>query len=212
MIIVVTAFLLASIGRQALQLIIQYASRRFGWTIAFASFLISFKGAVNLAALLVVLPWLATRLGRLMIPVLKDLRITQGSAALLAVGAVLMAAAARPGVFIAGVGVLSLGSGFYSALRSVATALVTPEQVGVLNTAVAMAQGVGDLVPGPVLVVAFRRGIVLGGVWTGLPYGVAALLFMGATCLVCGIRIPKQAAVGVPEAEDGVDEPLESCA
>lgn len=130
---------------------------------------------------------------------------------LLAVGAILMAAAAGPGVFIAGVGVLALGSGFYSALRSVATALVVPEQVGVLNTAVAMAQGVGGLVAGPVLAVAFRRGIVLGGVWAELPYGVAALLFIGATCLVCGARIPKQAAAGVPEAKDGVDEPVESC-
>lgn len=62
-----------SIGRQALHVVVQYASRRFGWTIARASFLISFKGAVNLAALFVVLPWLTARLGRRMGPARKDL-------------------------------------------------------------------------------------------------------------------------------------------
>jgi hypothetical protein len=41
------SFLMASIGRQALQLIVQYASNRFSWSIAGASLVITFRALIK---------------------------------------------------------------------------------------------------------------------------------------------------------------------
>jgi hypothetical protein len=188
---IVFTFLLASISKQALQLIIPYASKRFSWSIARASFLITLKGVINLVTLLLILPRLSTWLSRQMSwsPVLKDLRIVQGSAWILTSGTIPMAFAAIPELFISGLCLFALGWGFYSALRSLATALVSPSQVGVLSTGIGLAQSLGSLVAGPILAAAFRHGLRQGGIGMGLPYMVAAALFFMASCLTCMIRI-----------------------
>ncbi|KAJ5157218.1 uncharacterized protein N7482_008318 [Penicillium canariense] len=182
---IVFAFLLAGISKQAFQLIIPYASKRFSWSIARASFLITLKGVINLVILLLILPRLSTWLSRQMSwsPVLKDLRVVQGSAWILTSGTVLMAFATIPELFISGLCLFALGWGFYSALRSLATALVSPSQVGVLNTGIGFAQSLGSLVAGPILAAAFGSGLRQGGISMGLPYMVAAALFFMASCV-----------------------------
>lgn len=191
MVFVVLTFLLASIGKQALQLIIPYASKRFSWSIARASFLITLKGVINLITLLLILPRLSIWLSRQMSwsPGVKDLRIVQGSAWILTSGITLMAFAAIPELFISGLCLFALGWGFYSALRSLATALVSPSQVGVLNSGIGLAQSLGSLVAGPILAAAFGHGLRQGGMGMGLPYMVAATLLFMASCLTCVIRI-----------------------
>ncbi|GLI80602.1 hypothetical protein PoHVEF18_008957 [Penicillium ochrochloron] len=188
---IVLTFLLASISRQAMQLIIPYASKRFSWSIARASFLITLKGIINLVTLLLILPRLSTWLSRQMSwsPAVKDLRIVQGSAWILTSGTALMAFAAIPELFISGLCLFALGWGFYSALRSLATALVDPSQVGVLNSGIGLAQSLGSLVAGPILAAAFGRGLREGGIAMGLPYMVASALLFMSSCLACAIRI-----------------------
>ncbi|GKZ28480.1 hypothetical protein AbraIFM66950_007148 [Aspergillus brasiliensis] len=191
LICIVCSFLLASIGRQALQLIIQYASRRFSWSIAGASCLITVKGLINLLTLLVLLPKLSDWLRRHLSfsPILTDLRIVQWSAWILTLGMALVAIASQPPLFVFGVCLLAFGWGFYSALRSLATPLVLPSQVGVLNTAIGLAQSIGSMVSGPILAAAFRRGVHHDGFWMGLPYILAAVLFFFASCLTSVVRI-----------------------
>ncbi|KAE8379425.1 major facilitator superfamily domain-containing protein [Aspergillus bertholletiae] len=185
------AFLAASVGGQALQLIIQYASKRFSWTMAKASFLISLKGIIDLVVLLLLLPTISHFLNRHLSPAVRDLRITQGSAAVLAVGFAIMAVAGQPALFAFGVSILALGWGFYSTLRNVATTLVAESQIGTLNTTIALVQGVGSMLAGPLLASAFRKGMVLGGIWMGLPYMVGALLFLLAGLAASSIRTPR---------------------
>lgn len=191
LICIVCSFLLASIGRQALQLIIQYASRRFSWSIAGASYLITVKGLINLLTLLVLLPKLSDWLRRHLSfsPVLTDLRVVQWSAWILTLGMALMAIASQPPLFEFGVCLLAFGWGFYSALRSLATSLMLPSQVGVLNTAIGLAQSIGSMVSGPILAAAFQRGVHQDGFWMGLPYLLAAVLFFFASCLTSVVSI-----------------------
>ncbi|RAK98755.1 MFS general substrate transporter [Aspergillus ibericus CBS 121593] len=191
LICIVSSFLLASIGRQALQLTIQYASNRFSWSIAGASYLITVKGLINLLTLLILLPKLSGWLRRYMrfSPVATDLWVVQWSAWILTLGMALMAIAARPPLFVFGVCLLAFGWGFYSALRSLATALVLHSQIGVLNTAIGLAQSIGSMVSGPLLANAFQRGVHQDGFWMGLPYLLAAALFFLASCLVSIVRI-----------------------
>ncbi|OGE54468.1 hypothetical protein PENARI_c006G08958 [Penicillium arizonense] len=190
----VGAFLLASIGRQALQLIVQYASNRFSWSIARASSLITLKGIINLVTLLFILPCLSDWLNKKLhlSPTAKDLRIVQGSVWILTLGAAVMAVSTSPAVFIAGVSLLAFGWGFYSALRSLAMELASPSQVGIVNTAIGFAQSTGAMVSGPILAAAFRRGMQEDGLLAGLPYMVAAGLFFLSGCLTSCVRIPKE--------------------
>ncbi|OQE40915.1 hypothetical protein PENCOP_c005G08124 [Penicillium coprophilum] len=189
----VGAFLLASIGRQALQLIVQFASNRFSWSIARASSLITLKGIINLLTLLFILPWVSNWLNKhlLLSSAAKDLRIVQGSVWLLTLGSALMAVSTLPAVFIAGVSLLAFGWGFYSALRSLAMELVSPSQVGIVNTAIGFAQSIGSLLSGPILAAAFRRGLQEDGLLVGLPYMLAAGLFFLSGCLTGCVRVPQ---------------------
>lgn len=187
----ILSFLFASIGGLALQFVIQYASKRFGWTIARASLLVTIKGIINLALLLLILPRISTILSQYMPPSRKDLRLVQASIAFLTGGTAIMAVSAEPALFITGVCLFALGWGYFAAIRSLATELVVPSQVGVLNTSFAFAQGVGGLVAGPALAAALKRGVELGGFWTGLPYMTAALFLVVAAFLSYAIRIPE---------------------
>ncbi|CAI7613203.1 unnamed protein product [Penicillium glandicola] len=189
----VGAFLLASIGRQALQLIVLYASTRFSWSIAQASSLITLKGVINLLALLFFLPWISNWLSAhlLLSPAAKDLRIVQGSVWILTLGSAIMAISTHPVVFIAGVSFLACGWGFYSALRSLAMELASPSQVGIVNTAIGFAQSTGAMASGPILAAAYRRGMQEDGLLMGLPYMLAAGLFFLSGCLTSCLRIPK---------------------
>lgn len=192
MLLVTGSFFLASIGREALQFVIQFASKKFAWTIAQASLLITIKGAINLLLLLLILPQVSSMARRYVSALKADLFIVYGSVLLLASGTATMALAQRPAVFTAGISFFALGWGYYSALRSLATALVLPRQTGAVNTAIALAQSFGAMLSGPVLAFAFRRGVAVGGIWVGLPYMVASLLFVGASALVSGIRLPQK--------------------
>ncbi|KAL3467370.1 major facilitator superfamily domain-containing protein [Aspergillus heterothallicus] len=183
------AFFAGNVGQQALQLLLQYASKRFGWSMAEASILISLKGIINLALLLLILPTISHLLSKYLPPIPKDLLIARTSACLLVLGLTLMALAPHPPLFILGISLLALGWGFYSALRSVASALVSEDHVALLNTAIALVQGVGAVVAGPALAGAFGLGMRMGGGWIGLPYLVSASLVAVAGALTGVVRL-----------------------
>jgi hypothetical protein len=202
MLLVTTSFLMASIGREALQFVVQYASKKFFWTIAQSSLLITIKAVINLLSLLFLLPQLSFLMSKHMSTVRADLVLVQGSVFLLMVGTAIMAFSQRPEAFTAGIVSFALGWGYYAALRSLATSLVLPSQAGALNTAIALAQSFGAMVSGPVLALSFRQGLAIGGTWIGLPYMVASVLFAGAGGLVLCIRLPRQV--------ERTENPLES--
>lgn len=180
---ILAAFFFSSISKQALQFLVQYASKRFGWTIAQASYLVTIKGVVNLLLLLIIIPQLSSVLSRHLSPRRKDLRLVQGSIAFLIVGSAIMSLASTAVTFVTGVGLFALGWGFFSALRSLATELVPSSQIGLLNMSIALSQNIGGMIAGPSLAAAFKFGVEMGGMWMGLPYVVAVVLFIGAGLL-----------------------------
>ncbi|CAO2650498.1 Nn.00g017900.m01.CDS01 [Neocucurbitaria sp. VM-36] len=201
---ILVAFIFASIGKQAVQLIIQYASVHFRWSIAKAALLIPLKGIVTLVTLLIMLPRLSNMLSLRMSAYEKDLCIAQGSAWMLAFGAALMAFASSPIVFGMGISVLACGWGFYSALRSLAIDWVEPNQVGIVSTVIAMVQSGGTMISGPLLSSAFRYGLSHSRIWRGLPYMVAAAFFLGSTCLVHCISRKRQTQTRTEGESSGI--------
>ncbi|KAM3525736.1 hypothetical protein NHJ13051_003822 [Beauveria bassiana] len=183
------SFLTASVGSSSLSFMTQYASRRFSWSIPKASLLLSLKGAINIVCLLVVLPNVSRVLSQTMPATAKELRIVKGSVLCWTVGLALMAFAAQAAPFIVGITILSLGSGYLASLRSLANALVPQAQVGLVNGQIGLATSVGSLVAGPSMAAAFQRGMRLDGLWSGLPYIIAAVLFSAATALAWCIDV-----------------------
>ncbi|EJP63623.1 MFS transporter [Beauveria bassiana ARSEF 2860] len=183
------SFLTASVGSSSLSFMTQYASRRFSWSIPKASLLLSLKGAINIVCLLVVLPNVSRVLSQTMPATAKELRIVKASVLCWTVGLALMAFAAQAAPFIVGITILSLGSGYLASLRSLANALVPQAQVGLVNGQIGLATGVGSLVAGPSMAAAFQRGMRLDGLWSGLPYIIAAVLFSAATALAWCIDV-----------------------
>ncbi|GIK06760.1 hypothetical protein Aspvir_002411 [Aspergillus viridinutans] len=150
------ALLMANVAIQSLLITLQYVSKRFSWSMAKASFLVSLKGIMNLTALLLILPALSKALDRFLPPIRRDLRISLGSVLTIAAGHVLMALAASPTVFAAGLSISSLGAGFFPALRSVATALVDEAEIGLLGTTIALTEGLGAIIAGPMMAGTFK--------------------------------------------------------
>ncbi|KAM3469584.1 hypothetical protein MY5147_006941 [Beauveria neobassiana] len=115
--------------------------------------------------------------------------VPQAAESMVSVGLALMAFAAQAAPFIVGITILSLGSGYLASLRSLANALVPQAQVGLVNGQIGLATGVGSLVAGPSMAAAFQRGMRLDGLWSGLPYIIAAVLFSAATALAWCIDV-----------------------
>jgi hypothetical protein len=203
---ILVALFFASIGKQALQLVIQYASLRFGWSVAEATLLIPLKGIITLVTLLVLLPKLSDSLSVRMSTYRKDLYVVQGSSWMLALGAVLMAIAPDPVVFATGISLLACGWGFYSALRSLAIDVVEPSCVGTVSTAIAMVQSCGTMVSGPLISSAFRYGLSGALIWRGLPYMVAAGFFLVTSGLVLCIPRQRPESILAEERESDASE------
>ncbi|RAH64928.1 MFS transporter [Aspergillus aculeatinus CBS 121060] len=182
------AFLTSSIGSQALQFVLQYASKRFMWSVAEATFLISLKGVVNLVAFIIILPLISRILGGYLSPIRRDLRITHGSICALMAGFGIMSVAAHPALFGIGLSFSALGWGFYTTLRSVGSALVAETHVGLFNTTIALAEAVGSMIAGPLLAALLKAGMAWEGAWMGLPWMVATGLYLLAGLAVSCIR------------------------
>ncbi|GKT90353.1 major facilitator superfamily domain, general substrate transporter [Colletotrichum tofieldiae] len=139
-----SAFLVAALGRQSTSFLVQYVRQRFGLTYSKASLLIALRGCFHLALLVVFLPVLSRHLGQRGLSVAaKDLFISRASVGLLAAGSVLVALAPTVGLVALGIVVLALGSGFGPAARSLATALVHPDEAGTLYSTLGLMQSIG---------------------------------------------------------------------
>lgn len=189
--LLVLTFLIATIGRQALEILLQYVSKRYAWPLATANILFSLRAGINLLLLLFLLPAVGTallsRFGYT--SAAKDLLIARVSVVLMAVGFGVIGVSPGAAGMVLGLGVYTLGSGFGAAARSLVTGMVRREEVGRLYTAIAVADMVGGLVAGPALSWCFAVGMAWGGVGVGLPFLVAAGLFVAVGGVVMGVRI-----------------------
>lgn len=133
-------FLTSSLSRQSTSLLLQYSSARYDWSLDHASLFLALRGVVTLFTFAFLMPTITGLLARAlrMSPTVKDRRMSQASGSLSIIGFVLVAIAAAPSLYVVGLVLLSLGSAFVVTTRSLATALVRPDQIGRLNSAAAV--------------------------------------------------------------------------
>ncbi|KAJ5458653.1 Major facilitator superfamily domaingeneral substrate transporter [Penicillium sp. IBT 31633x] len=178
-------------NRSCTNLLLQYVSKKFDWSIGRASLLISLRGIFSLTTYLLIMPTLTLLAAKYLNLHGKysDQFMSKGSGVLSIIGFISIFAAPVPAILIGGVVVLSIGSAFMITTRSLATSLVSPDHVGTLYSAIAIAQGMGTLISGPLFANLFRLGMHLGNAWVGLPFLQAALFFAVAVAAVWHVRL-----------------------
>jgi MFS family permease len=201
-------------SRQSTGLLMQYASKKFNWSIGKvrtallhlmrwqgvsvlltwrnqASLLISLRGIFSLSNYLVLMPAFNSIAGKFLNlhGKYRDYRLTQVTSVFTAVGFGIMAFAPVPGILIWGLVFLSIGLGFLVATRSLVTALVLPNHIGTLYSALAISQALGGLIAGPLFAYLFRLGMHLGNAWMGLPWLQASVIFILVSIVSWYIRV-----------------------
>lgn len=212
---VVFSFLANRLGRQALTLLVRYASKRYTWEIKKAAYLLSFRAATNLVAITILVP-LANYLLIKRYHVVThqaDLLIARYSLILTTISLFVIGIAKYPSLLIIGLLIFNLGTGFNAAMRSVAIHVVggqSSPDVGKLMTTLAIAESIGAMIAGPALNEVFQWGMDLGSSWLGLPFFVAMVVFAGMTVITFMISV-KDRDVGYVEvlSEDEEDVVVE---
>ncbi|KAJ5419500.1 uncharacterized protein N7487_003050 [Penicillium crustosum] len=189
-IMVIVAFVTV-IGRQSTNLLLQYVSKKFDWSIARSSLLISLRGIFSLLTYSILMPGLSGLAIRYLNlhGKYRDHVMSKWSGILSIIGFAAIFLAPTPAILVGGQIILSIGSSFLVTTRSLATALVLPDHVGTLYSVIAIAQSVGVLVAGPLFANLFRLGMHLGNAWMGLPFLQASLFFVVAVAAIRRIRL-----------------------
>ena len=194
LVLLMIPFCLVLLGRFVQDLLLQFATKRFNWSWSQAAFLLSIRSSTNLLLCLVVLPFISELLVRRfhVHPLVKDLWLARVSGALLCLGSLLIAFAVTPWMMSAALVVFSLGGGFSPVLRSLINAYVEPHHQAMLQTLLGLLELSGLLVAAPVLYGSLHRGLSMGGLWTGLPFMIAAGMIFVGLVIICIFRLPRE--------------------
>lgn len=153
---------------------IQYFSKRFRWTLAKTGYLLSYRGIISVAVLVVILPGISKLLlspnYRFRFSVAKkDLVLAQFSAVLSILGYFCIGGPTVPIVFF-GIIVATLGDGLSPLCRSLLTAYIDPQHTSRIYVLVGIVEAFGSMYAGPALAAFFTVGMRWKGLWLGLPY------------------------------------------
>ncbi|KAH8879335.1 MFS general substrate transporter [Thozetella sp. PMI_491] len=190
--ILLTTFIFAIVGKWVQEMLLQYATHRYHWSWARATFLLTVGNLSNLAVLLAVLPalnWIMVE--RLhMRATDKDLLLARASTIALVLGSLVIAFAWNAYILVVGLVVLSCGAGIGSVIRSLANSLVEEHHVGILNTLIGLMTQLALMIGGPLLASALSLGFRKGGLLVGLPFICAAIMFSITLTILLIFRVP----------------------
>jgi hypothetical protein len=207
--LVVFTFAANRLGRQAITLLVRYASKRYGWEIKKAAYLLSFRAATNLVAVAIFLPlvnFLLLRYFRLPAH-MADLWIARGSIILTTVSFFIIGIAAYPALLIVGLLIYNLGTGYNAAMRSIAIHIVggqSSPDTGKMMSTIAIVESFGVMIAGPLLSEMFQWGMNLGSAWLGLPFlsSVLVLAMMTVVTFMINVGGRDTGYIGLPLQED----------
>ncbi|KAK4165567.1 major facilitator superfamily domain-containing protein [Cladorrhinum sp. PSN259] len=172
-------------------LLLQYVSKRLGWTIGEAAILLSVRAGVGLLVLAVLLPLASSFfLVRLNLHEgLKDKRIAQASGVFLSVGAATLFLGNSWILLFAGQILFAVGFAYTATTRSLLASTVDETQRATAFTALTVFMQAGFLIGSPLLAAAFTWGLKLGEAWSGMPFLVAAGVSVVGTMAVSAISV-----------------------
>ncbi|POS75597.1 ATP synthase F0 [Diaporthe helianthi] len=200
LVVLMLPLIFVTLGKYIQEMLLQYATKRFGWSWSKASYFLTIKSASFIVMLTLILPAFSSFcLGTLgMSPLSKDMWLSRWSAVVLVLADLAIAFSSSPALFGAGLVLLSGGSGLVPLLRSLLNAQVEPHHVGMLNTLLGFLDTLGVTIGAPIFSQSLRKGIELGGPWVGLPFLAGAVISCFAAGILWLYRIPPQVEGSVP--------------
>lgn len=191
--VLILPFFIHMLLMMASQLLVQYASKRYDYTVATATMLVTIRSGVNIVILFSVIPaaseLLMTKLG--FSGKYKDLVITRASLAIMAIGWTLVGIASTAWLFVIGLVIISLGSGAMITLRSFLTSLVPVHQIARIYSIVCVVDTLGLMFGSPIMAEFFELGMAWGRAYIGLPFYTIGAVCFGFTLLMMFIRLRK---------------------
>ena len=164
-------------------LLLQYISKRYEWTLARATYIWSFQSGIDIISLLIVLPaassYLLQRQGYSAMK--KDSILACVGLLMVAIGLFIEGFAPAVPILIIGLFFQTFGSGTGASIRALMTSFVKQNEVAKLYSVMAIAETLGMMGAGPIVAGLFSAGMIKGGgIWLGLPFNVlgAALFLM----------------------------------
>jgi hypothetical protein len=103
---------------------------------------------------------------------------------LIIIGITAVGLAQNSTLMVAGVVISALGSSLLVSFRSAMISLFPQTPVAPLNAAAGIAQSLGILISGPVLVAVYTWGLSHGNIWTGAPFLLASILHIVALAII----------------------------
>ncbi|KAF2093221.1 MFS general substrate transporter, partial [Rhizodiscina lignyota] len=177
----VTAFMLHMLFIVGIKdVLLQFGSIRYDLSLAKSTLLLSIRAGLNLVLMLFVLPafsnYLNCRPAFSVHPTTVDLILARASVTLQAIGFFILALAVNLPWFIIGLLLNTSGWGLMVYVRSLAISMVEPHAVARLYALMSVMDTVGMMVGSPSLAGLFEAGVNWGGLWTGLPFLMCAIL------------------------------------
>ena len=170
-------------------ILLQYVSTRYQTSLALATVFISIRSGLVLLLCLIVLPASNIFFRRRFGPQWSDLLLSRASAALIALGFLMIGLAPNRSLLIFALVINSIGWGLFSFLRSLLTSLVEAHHVARLNTFIGVFDTIGYMIGSPLLAMLFKTGLELGGVRSGLPFLFHAAIFAMIGMILSGIKV-----------------------
>jgi hypothetical protein len=212
-ILILTCLATTPFATGVLQFLVQFVSKRYGVPIKNTGYIQMAYGLLQIIQALIVLPWISTFLLKLTItpastptPTFihipddpkRDLLLAKYSFYSILIGFLTLGFAPSIAVFLLGLMILAIGSGYNSLVRSLMSLYVDEKYLSRLFSLVGMVEIIGSLFGAPMMAGLLTVGMRLGGEWIGLPYyGLAGL---------CGVCIGILWFVRLPEHGESEEE------
>lgn len=198
-------FLLASLASSDTKLLVQYISKRYGWTFASAGYLISGKAVVNFVLLTVVIPRVLKSASMTALSSDRiNVRFADACFLVSILGAFAIAWAATIWILVPALFIYALGSALpiftLSLLKSpsITSAHQDDDDEGTspsddaethIFSIVMLVKTLGSLIGAPLMAFSWVRGIGLGGVALGMPFFISSALYAVATLVFGQIKV-----------------------
>lgn len=190
--LLLSAFLVFRMSRGTATFVVQYVSNRYAWTIAQASFLMSFRPALTIPVLVFVLPAISKYYLRTMTASQKNLYLARASVVCLGLGTLGIGLSPNLGFFLLSIVVQAAGAGFLFLTRALLTVLVKREETARLFIILELVQSVGSVLASLLVTNVFQLGLQLGGAWIGLAWIIFSFVFALVGLSMWKFQLPTQ--------------------
>ena len=217
LIILCALFPLLSFGGTLSDVLQQYISVRYNWSLANAAFIFSLQGMAASISLSILLPlftaYLAKRLQSQSFsnlappstpeepsatPTILNAIIFRASLVIAAIAWAIQGFAPSIPLLLIGVALETLGSGAAGALQALAASLVETKDNGRVFSVITVAGVLSTVVAHPLTAVMFSEGMDKGGgIWLGIPFFVSAIGAAVAAVILCFVKFDRREAGGI---------------